>query len=232
VAARTRKTSPDTTIDAVIERARRRAGGTAALEAMLPTPATNAALRKATDDRYLSLMSLRIFRAGLKHSMVDARWPAFEEVFFAFEPGRVTLMSDEEVERLMADARLIRHWAKLRSVRDNAAGMLGISRDHGSFGSYLASWPGTELVGLWADLAKRFVQMGGNSGPTFLRMAGKDTFLLTDDVVRALIDFGVCGRRPSTKSEFAAVQAAFNGWADSTGMPFCRLSRILALSVG
>ncbi len=32
-----------------------------------------AALRKVTDDRYLSLIGLRIFRAGLKHDMVDAK---------------------------------------------------------------------------------------------------------------------------------------------------------------
>ena len=38
-------------------------------------------------------MSLRIFRAGLKHSLVDAKWPAFEEVFAGFEPARVVAMS-------------------------------------------------------------------------------------------------------------------------------------------
>ena len=73
------------------------------------------------DDRYLSLMSLRIFRAGLKHSLVDARWPAFEEVFKGFEPARVVAMPDEELEALLGDQRLIRHWGKLKSVRANAA---------------------------------------------------------------------------------------------------------------
>ena len=34
------------------------------------------------DDRYLSDMwPRRIFRAGLKYSLVDGKWPAFEEVF-------------------------------------------------------------------------------------------------------------------------------------------------------
>ena len=44
-------------------------------------------------------MSLRIFRAGLRHSVVDDKWPAFEEAFHGFEPRRVRAMSDEEVER-------------------------------------------------------------------------------------------------------------------------------------
>jgi 3-methyladenine DNA glycosylase Tag len=107
-----------------------------------------------TDDRYLSQMSLRIFRAGLKHSLVDAKWPAFEEVFQAFEPHRVRAMSDEALEALLADTRLIRHWGKLKSVRDNAAAMIAIAEEHGSFGAWLANWPEPKIVELWEALAK------------------------------------------------------------------------------
>src|SRR6266446_6635722 len=69
----------------IIEAARTRLGA-AALEARLTQPRSPAELKALTDDRYLSQMSLRIFRAGLKHSLVDAKWPAFEEVFKGFEP--------------------------------------------------------------------------------------------------------------------------------------------------
>lgn len=50
-----------------------RFGSVAALEARLPTPRTEAELRQIGDDRYLSLIALRVFRAGLKHSLVDAK---------------------------------------------------------------------------------------------------------------------------------------------------------------
>jgi 3-methyladenine DNA glycosylase Tag len=88
--------------------------GAAALEARLSQPKTADELRATPDVRYLSQMQLRIFRAGLKHSLVDAKWPAFEEVFFGFAPRRVRAMSDEALEALLGDARLIRHWGKLR----------------------------------------------------------------------------------------------------------------------
>ena len=130
--------------------------------------------------------ALRIFRAGLKHSLVDAKWPAFEEVFYGFDPRRVRAMSDEALEGLLGDARLIRHWGKLKSVRDNAAAMLEVAGEHGSFGAWLAGWPADDIVGLWEALAKRFSQMGGNSGPSFLRMVGKDTFILSPSVVAGL----------------------------------------------
>src|SRR5262244_1585215 len=117
----------------ILDTARQRHGA-GALDARLPQPKSAAELAATPDDRYLSQMSLRVFRAGLKHSLVDAKWPAFEEVFEKFEPRRVRAMSDEALEALLADKRLIRHWGKLKAVRDNAAAMLTIAEGHGSFG--------------------------------------------------------------------------------------------------
>ncbi|MGA4815830.1 DNA-3-methyladenine glycosylase I [Pseudomonas aeruginosa] len=118
----------------------------------------------ATD---LSLISLRIFRAGLKHSLVDAKWPAFEEVFFGFDPQKVVLMSAEHLERLMQDARLIRHLGKLRACRAMRRWCSTWPARHGSFGNFLADWPETDIVGLWKLLSKRGNQLGGLSAPRF-----------------------------------------------------------------
>ena len=213
----------------ILEAARARHGA-AALDARMMRPLSAAELEAVGDDRYLSQMSLRIFRAGLKHSLVDAKWPAFEEVFFGFEPRRVRAMSDEALEALLGDRRLIRHWGKLKSVRANAAAMLAVADEHGSFGAWLARWPTTEIVGLWEALAKRFSQMGGNSGPTFLRMVGKDTFILTYSVTAALQRWGAALAAPKNRKDRAAVQACFNAWAAETGRPLCQLSLILAAS--
>lgn len=215
----------------IAEAAAARVGGADALEARLPQPKSAAELRAGPDDRYLSLMSLRVFRAGLKHSLVDARWPAFEEVFKGFDPRRVRAMSDEELEGLMGDTRLIRHWGKIKATRENAAAFCALQEDVGGFGNYLAEWPGERMVGLWDDMAKRFSQMGGNSGPYFLRMTGKDTFVLTGDVTRALVHWGAAADPPKGKKARAAVQELFNGWATETGRPLSQLSMMLALSV-
>src|SRR6516164_6602566 len=195
----------------IYEAARTRLGA-AALEARLTQPRSPAELKAVTDDRYLSQMELRIFRAGLKHSLVDAKWPAFEEAFAGFAPRRVRAMSDEALEALLADKRLIRHWGKLKAVRDNAAAMLAVAEEHGSFGAWLAEWPGSDVVGLWEALAKRFSQMGGSSGPSFLRMVGKDTFILTPSVVAALKHWGAIAAPPKNRTDRAAVQSCFNAW--------------------
>ncbi len=215
---------------AILDAARTRHGA-AALDARLPTPKTPEQLKATPDDRYLSQMSLRIFRAGLRHSVVDAKWPAFEDVFDGFDPRRVRAMPDEAIEGLLGDARLIRHWGKLKAVRDNAAALLDVAAEHGSFGAWLAGWPGEDVVGLWEALAKEFRQMGGNSGPSFLRMVGKDTFVLTHSVAAALKHWGAIAAPPKNRSDRAQVQAAFNTWAAESGRPLCQLSLILAASV-
>ncbi|UTW08533.1 DNA-3-methyladenine glycosylase I [Pseudomonas benzenivorans] len=208
-----------------------RFGSAAALEAMLPQPASAEELRGLSDDRYLSLISLRIFRAGLKHSLVDAKWPAFEEVFFGFDPEKVVLMGGERLENLMQDARLIRHLGKLKSVPRNAQFILDVRQERGRFGALIADWPVTDIVGLWKYLAKHGSQLGGLSAPRVLRMVGKDTFIPTTDMVAALKAQQIIDKAPTSLKDLAAVQAAFNQWHAQSGRPLCQLSVMLAHTV-
>jgi 3-methyladenine DNA glycosylase Tag len=215
----------------ILKTAEKRAGGKAKLAEHFPKAKSAKALRSMSDDRYLSLMCRRIFRAGLNHTVVDQKWPAFEQVFMKFEPKRVRAMSDEALEALMKDARIIRHWGKIRAVRDNAAAMCRIGDANGSFGAWIADWPGERITELWGALGKEFSQMGGRSGAWFLRMAGKDTFMMTGAVQRALVHWGAVKSGAKGKALTAAAQAAFNRWAAETGRPLGELSMILARSV-
>ncbi|MCY1276303.1 DNA-3-methyladenine glycosylase I [compost metagenome] len=208
-----------------------RFGSAEALEARLPQPKSADELRALGDDRYLSTLALRIFRAGLKHSLVDAKWPAFEAVFFGFDPHKVVLMGADHLERLMHDERLIRHLGKLKSVPRNAQFILDVAREKGSFGALIADWPVTDIVGLWKYLAKHGNQLGGLSAPRFLRMVGKDTFIPTDDLVAALKAQEIIDKAPTSQKDLALVQAAFNEWHAQSGRPLCQLSVMLAHTV-
>lgn len=216
----------------ILKQAEANAGGASALATRLPTPESPAALRKIADDRYFSTMSLRVFAAGLKHSMVRDKWPAFEDVFMGFDPRRVAAISDEDLEALMKDARIIRHWGKIRATRANAIAINEIAAVHGSLAAWLADWPSADIVGLWADLQKRFSQLGGMSGPMFLRWVGKDTFMLSPDVVWALNDLGVAKSAFKGKKDRQIAQDVFNGWMEESGKPLCQISMILAAYTG
>lgn len=200
------------------------------LQALMPEVRSLDEFTLISDDRYLSAISLRVFRAGLKHSHVDKLWPNFERVFYQFEPSALADLSDEELEQLMNGKGIIKHWGKVKSIRQNARFIYDISSKNGSFGQWLASWPSEDIVGLWLELAKYGSHLGGKSGASFLRYMGKDTFLLSEDVVAVLSDMGVIEGNPFSKKNLSAVQVLFNQWHTESGLPYSHLSRILSLT--
>jgi 3-methyladenine DNA glycosylase Tag len=208
--------------------AAKRKGGLPALEKLLPKPRSRAALAKTPDDFFLSAVAKQIFRAGFVWKIVEYKWPTMEEAFAGFDPQ---IVAGRDVEDLLADPRAIRNRSKIESVRKNAAWMIRASAAHGSFGSFLGGWPADDVVGLWEELRREGSRLGGMTGPFFLREVGKDTFLLTSDVVKALRREKVVKGTPTSKRDLAAVQQAFNTWREESGRPLCQLSRILAFSV-
>lgn len=202
------------------------------IEELLPQPLTREQLAAVPDDRILSDMMRRVFRAGLKHSLVDGKWPEFEKAFFGFDPEKISLMSDEQLENMMQNDKIIRHWGKIKAVRANAFMVSSIAEKEGSFARFLAQWPEDDVISLWAFLKKEGSQLGGNSGPYFLRMVGKDTFILTDDVVAALKAQGVIDKKPTAKRDLQKVQEAFIQWQAESGRPLSQISRLLSYTVG
>jgi 3-methyladenine DNA glycosylase Tag len=217
--------------DEILARAAARHGGEAELEASLPKPRTARVLARLTDDRWLAEMTRSVFRAGFRWKVVDAKWAGFEAAFHGFDTMACAMLADEDLEALQADTRIIRNGPKIRTVRDNAVFVRQMRDEYGSFTRCVAEWPGTDIVGLWMLMKTGGARLGGMSGPMTLRSLGKDTFLLTGDVGRALVETGVVDRPPSGKRALATVQAAFNDWREATGRPLCQLSRILAMSV-
>ncbi|MFC3293725.1 DNA-3-methyladenine glycosylase I [Modicisalibacter luteus] len=211
---------------------RRRFESDEAMEAFLPKALASDELKQKGDDRYLSAMSQRVFRAGMQHSVVDAKWPAFEEAFWGFVPEKLVLLSPEQIEGYMKNDRIIRHRTKLQTIPKNAQFILDIRQEQGSsFGEFIANWPSTDIIGLWRLLAKRGARLGGRSAAAFLRLAGKDTFLLTSDVVARLMAAGIVDQTPTSQRDMRVVQGAFNELQQSSGRPLCQLSAMLSLSI-
>ncbi|MBV2180178.1 MAG: DNA-3-methyladenine glycosylase I [Castellaniella sp.] len=203
-----------------------------AMEAFLPQALAPEELTRKGDDRYLSAMTQRIFQAGMQHSVIDAKWPAFEAAFSGFVPEAMALLSDVDIERHMQNHQIIRDRAKLRTIPRNAQFVLDVRQEQGtSFGTFIAGWPVANIIGLWRLLAKRGARLGGRSAAGFLRLAGKDTFLLTSHVVARLVAAGIITREPTNQRDLQAVQDAFNALQQSGGRPLCQLSSMLALSI-
>jgi 3-methyladenine DNA glycosylase Tag len=62
-------------------RAEKRKGGAEALARLLPPKPDPKALSKHRDDRVLAEMTKRVFSAGFAWSVIESKWPGFEEAF-------------------------------------------------------------------------------------------------------------------------------------------------------
>ncbi|MBK6737271.1 MAG: hypothetical protein IPG64_04840 [Haliea sp.] len=93
-------------------------------------------------------------------------------------------------------------------------------------------WPAQELIDLFTLLKNRGSRLGGMTGQRVLRNMGKDTFIVTADVVRCLQRSGLdIGDNPSSKREMQLIQGAFNLWHEDSALPFSHISRICAMSL-
>jgi 3-methyladenine DNA glycosylase Tag len=214
------------------QRAVERKEGESNLEAILPLSLSDKVLKKIPDKDYLAAMVMKIFQSGFIWRVVENKWAGFEEVFWGFEPSKLELASDEQIEKMAQDKRIIRNFIKVKAVRENAYFVKETSEKHQGFGAFIAEWPTDEITQLWIYLKKNGCRLGGNTGPYFLRTIGKDTFLLTRDVVNYLIGQGLIDRHPNSKRDLALVQLTFNDWQQQSGKSLASISKILACSVG
>lgn len=92
------------------------------------------------DDRELfERLALESFQAGLSWSTILNKRDAFRTAFQAFDPEVVSRFGEVDRERLMADAGIVRNRAKIGATIGNAAGVLDLAREFGSFDAYLAA---------------------------------------------------------------------------------------------
>lgn len=215
------------------ERAAKRKGGEKVLTTLLPKKRDNKDLAKLSDDRVLSEMARRVFSAGFVWSVIDKKWPGFEEAFLDFNPKRLLFQPAEFWEQLASDKRIVRNPQKIRSVRENAKFVSDIAAEHGSFGKFLATWPADDQIGLLEILDKRGSRLGGFSAQYMLRFLGRDSYILTNDLILCLRDSGVpLSAKGTSKKDMKLAQAQINEWAKETGLPLTHISRICAMSIG
>lgn len=142
------------------------------------------------------------------------------------------MMDDDWFEALLSDTRVIRSGPKIAAIRDNAAFIRRVDETEGGFARKVADWPASDFAGLLDWLAKNGSRLGGNTGAYMLRQMGKESYLLSKDVVARLVAEGVIDGAPGSRKAMAAAQAAFTHWQAESGQSLNTISRVLAQSIG
>src|SRR3954470_10724001 len=86
--------------------------------------------RPVTDDRGLyERLTLEAFQSGLSWLTILRKREAFREVFRDFDAEAVARFGPDDVERLLADARIVRNRAKVEAAVGNARALASLHDD-------------------------------------------------------------------------------------------------------
>ena len=108
------------------------------------------------DDKALfEKLMLDGFQAGLSWLIILRKRDNFRAAFDAFEPERIARWNKRKVERLMADAGIVRNRAKIEATIGNARGWLDIMEKGDGFSHYLWQFVGgAPLQNRWREMAQ------------------------------------------------------------------------------
>lgn len=95
----------------------------------------------STDDDYIfEMLTLEGVQAGLSWSIVLAKREAYQKAFQNFDVSYCSALTDEDLTDLKEQYNVIKHFAKLQSVRNNAQAIIKIQKEFGSLSSFFWSY--------------------------------------------------------------------------------------------
>jgi DNA-3-methyladenine glycosylase I len=100
------------------------------------------------DERHLfELLVLEGSQAGLSWLTILRKREGYRRAFAGFDPEAVARFGEQDVERLLGDAGIVRHRAKIEAAIANAEATLAVREELGSLDAFLWSFvPGEPLV--------------------------------------------------------------------------------------
>ena len=89
------------------------------------------------DNKLFEMLILEGMQAGLAWITVLKKRETFRAAFDNFDPQKVAFYDDAKVEKLMANAGIIRNQRKINAAIDNASAFLEIQQEYGSFDTFI-----------------------------------------------------------------------------------------------
>ena len=89
------------------------------------------------DQRLFEMLILEGAQAGLSWETILRRREGYRTAFHQFDPLKVAAMSDQALEALRQDEKIIRNRLKIYAARQNAQVFLKIQQEFGSFDQYV-----------------------------------------------------------------------------------------------
>jgi DNA-3-methyladenine glycosylase I len=146
--------------------------------------------RPVDDDvRLYEKLCLEGFQAGLSWLTILRKRENFRAAFAGFSPAAVAAFGVADVERLLADAGIVRHRGKIEATINNAARCVEAVDEFGSLAAYVWRFEGEEASLLSKDLKRRGWRfVGPTTVYSFMQAMGLVNDHATDCSFRAEVE--------------------------------------------
>jgi len=91
------------------------------------------------ESAYLERLTLEAFQSGLSWLTILNKRPAFREVFHGFDAEAIAVFEAADVERLMAEPRIVRNRLKIEAAVTNARATVAL-RERGGLAAYVETF--------------------------------------------------------------------------------------------
>ena len=99
------------------------------------------------DDRLLfEILILTSAQSGLSWTTILNKHAGYLEAFDNFEAEKIATYSEDKIQELIKDTRIVRHRLKIRATVENAKRFLEIQKEFGSFDQYIWSFVGANAI--------------------------------------------------------------------------------------
>ena len=107
------------------------------------------------DSRQFEFVTLEAAQAGLSWAVILNKREGYRRAFAGFDPVKVAEFTPADVERLVADAGIVRNRLKIEAAINNARRFLEVATRHGSFANYLWDFvDGQPVCNAWTELGQ------------------------------------------------------------------------------
>jgi DNA-3-methyladenine glycosylase I len=107
------------------------------------------------DEHLFEMLTLQGAQAGLSWSTILRKREGYRRLFAGFDPAVVSRFTPADVERLLLDPAIVRNRLKVESTVVNAARVLEVQAELGSFDAYLWAFvDGRPIVGNFRSLSE------------------------------------------------------------------------------
>jgi DNA-3-methyladenine glycosylase I len=107
------------------------------------------------DAALFELLTLEGAQAGLSWRTILNKRGGYRAAFAGFDVDRVARFTDDDIDRLVGDASIVRHRGKIESTVANAKAIQSVQQEFGSFDAYVWHFvDGTPIVGEYEDLGQ------------------------------------------------------------------------------